>query len=213
MASPIQIILNQENFEQVRDAGGGGPRRDFFAQNDDAFRAHKSSLADQLHKLASALDTQDQGDVGIIKVILRRPAWAKSHRPTRSLFKPDRILLVGGGDLGEMYFEARPRVLRAIARDIAGAENGTNLKRDPNSGKMIPHPSGARSEAGAIERIDLYGPSDRRQFSVEDAINWLANPMTGSSYQSNFSTCPRHAASGTQSIKVINASTLRSSKV
>ena len=28
------------------------------------------------------------------------------------------------------------------------------------------------------------GPADRScQFSVEDAINWLANPMTGSSYQ------------------------------
>ncbi|WP_375459871.1 S8 family peptidase [uncultured Enterovirga sp.] len=82
-----------------------------------------------------------------------------------------------------MYFEARPRVLRTIAREVAAAENGTNLKRDPNTGKMIPHPSTARSETGAIDRIELYGPADRRQFSAEDAINWLANPMTGSSYQ------------------------------
>ena len=151
MASPIQIILNQENFEQAREVGGGGPKKDFFAQNDDAFRTHKAALADQLDKLASALETQDQGDVGVIKVILRRPAWAKSHRPTRALFKPDRVPLVGGGDLGEMYFEARPRVLRAIGRDIAATENGTNLKRDANTGKMVPHPSTARSETGAIE--------------------------------------------------------------
>ncbi|MHB8886814.1 MAG: S8 family peptidase [Methylovirgula sp.] len=183
MASPIQIILNQENFEQARDTGGGGPKKDFFAQKDDAFRAHKAALTDQLDKLASALVAQDQGDVGVIKVILRRSAWAKSHRPTRALFKPDRIPLVGGGDLGEMYFEARPGVLRAIGRDITAAENATNLKRDANTGKMIPHPSTARSEAGAIDKIELYGPADRRKFSVEDAVNWLANPMTGSSYQ------------------------------
>jgi hypothetical protein len=56
MASPIQIILNQENFEQVRDAGGGGPKKDFFAQQDDAFRKHKAALTDQLDRLATALE-------------------------------------------------------------------------------------------------------------------------------------------------------------
>ncbi|WP_375459870.1 hypothetical protein [uncultured Enterovirga sp.] len=94
MASPIQIILNQENFEQAREAGGGGPKKDFFAGNDDAFRKHKTALTDQLDNVAAAIESQEQGDVGVIKVILRRPAWAKSHRPTRSLFKPDRISLV-----------------------------------------------------------------------------------------------------------------------
>lgn len=183
MASPIQIILNPENFEQARDAGGGGPKKDFFAENDAGFRAHKAALQDQLSGLAAALEAQDEGDVGITKVVLRRSAWAKSHRPTRALFKPERTQLVGGGDLGEMYFEARPGALRAIAQEIANAENGTRLRPDPNSGKMIPHPSSARSEAGAIERIELYGPADRRHFSVEEAIAWLANPMTGSSYQ------------------------------
>lgn len=183
MASPIQIILNQENFEEVRDAGGGGPKKDFFAGRDDAYRSHKKSLIDQLHAIARALEIQSQGDVGFIKVILRREAWAKSHRPVRVLFKTDRLWLVGGGDLGEMYFEARPHALRAVARDIALTEEHTKLKPDPNTGRMVPHPSTARSEAGAIDRIELYGPADRRKFSVEDALHWLANPMTGSSYQ------------------------------
>jgi hypothetical protein len=116
MASPIQIILNQENFEQARDAGGGGPKKDFFAQNDDAFRKHKVALTDQLDKLASALATQDQGDVGVIKVILRRSAWAKSHRPTRALFKPDRIPLVGGGGLAKCISKlARVCCARSVA--------------------------------------------------------------------------------------------------
>ena len=175
MTSPIQIILNQENFEQARETGGGGPKKDFFAGRDDEFRRHKRALADQLGGIASALEAQNQGDVGVIKVILRREAWAKSHRPLRSLFKIDRISLVGGGDLGEMYFEARPNILHAIARDISASENSTNLKPDRETGKPVPHPSTARSETGAIDRIELYGPSDRRKFSVDDAVNWLTN--------------------------------------
>lgn len=104
MASPIQIILNHENFQQARDVGGGGPKKDFFAERDDAYRDHKRSLTGQLAALATALESQPQGDVGIVKVILRRDAWAKSHRPIRSLFKVDRIQLVGGG--GERHAQA-----------------------------------------------------------------------------------------------------------
>ena len=45
MASPIQIILDPGEFqEEVRDAGGGGPKKDFFAQRNDDFRAHKRVL-------------------------------------------------------------------------------------------------------------------------------------------------------------------------
>lgn len=29
MASPIQIVLNPENYEEAREAGGGGGRKDF----------------------------------------------------------------------------------------------------------------------------------------------------------------------------------------
>jgi hypothetical protein len=183
MASPVQIILNDRDYEQAREAGGGGPKKDFFANRDEEFRAHKRSLIAQLGTIARVIETQPQGDVGYTKVILRRSAWAKSHRPLTSLFKPSRIQLVGGGDLGELYFQARPRVLRTIADDIAATEETTNLRPDGASGREVPHPSTARSETGAIERIDLYGPPDRRSFSVEEAVSWLSNPMTGSAYE------------------------------
>lgn len=29
MASPIQIVLNPDNYEEAREAGGGGGRKDF----------------------------------------------------------------------------------------------------------------------------------------------------------------------------------------
>jgi hypothetical protein len=72
----------------------------------------------------------------VVKVILSREAWAKSHRPVHSLFRPERIGIVGGGDLGEMYFEAKPRILRSIARDILNAEDETRWKRDSASGRV-----------------------------------------------------------------------------
>ena len=70
-----------------------------------------------------------------------------------------------------------------MASAIAGAEEVTRWKEDPASGKLVAHPSAAKSETGAIDRIELYGPRDRRRFSLDEALDWLANPMTGSSYQ------------------------------
>lgn len=184
MASPLQIILNDRDYQEARDAGGGGPKKDFFANRDREFRGHKKALISQLAAITRTLENQaqSQGDIGYLKVILRRDAWAKSHRPVTALFKPARVTLVGGGDLGEMFFEARPPALRAIAADIAEAEPETRLKLDKVRNKMVPNPSAARSETGAIEKIELYGPRDRRSFSVEEAISWLARPMTGSAY-------------------------------
>ena len=51
-----------------------------------------------------------------------------------------------------------PGVLREIAQDIGRAEAETRLKLDKARNKMVPHPSAARSETGAIEKIELYGP-------------------------------------------------------
>lgn len=185
MASPLQIILNDRDYQEARDVGGGGPKKDFFADRDPDFRTHKAALISQLGAITNTLEAQTptQGNIGFIKVFLRREAWAKSHRPISVLFKPSRIPIVGGGDLGEMYFEANPQILREIAHDISRAEDETRKKLDKARDKMVPNPSQARSEIGAIERIELYGPRDRRSFSVEEAVAWLAQPMTGSAYQ------------------------------
>src|ERR1700692_3801045 len=143
MASPLQIILNDRDYQEARDTGRGAPKKDFFADRDREFRDHKAALVTQLGSIAQSLESQAPtvGDIGYIKVILRRDAWAKSHRPFSALFKPTRIGIVGGGDLGEMYFEAQPRVLREIARDITGAEEQTRYKLDKARNKEVPNPS------------------------------------------------------------------------
>src|SRR3546814_20901270 len=107
MASPIQIVLNPENYEEAREAGGGGGRKDFFAHRDAEFRTHRDALIGQIETISGVLSAQSQGDVGYVKVILRREAWAKLNRPVQSLFRSDRTPVVGGGALGVMHIEAR----------------------------------------------------------------------------------------------------------
>ena len=183
MASPIQIVLNPENYEEARDVGGGGGRKDFFAHRDGEFRTHQAGLIAQIDTISGVLSAQAQGDVGFVKVILRREALAKSHRPVAALFRNDRTPVVGGGDLGVMLVEGRPGSLRQVAHEIAKAETHTQMRFNEKKQKEEPNPSARKSEVGAIDRIELYGPSDRRGFSLEEAVAWLSNPMTGSSYQ------------------------------
>ncbi|WP_291059868.1 S8 family serine peptidase [Hyphomonas sp.] len=183
MASPIQIILNPENFEEAREAGGGGGRKDFFANRDREFSAHKAALMGQIDTISGVLAAQSQGPIGYVKVVLKREAWAKSHRPVGTLFRSDRAPVVGGGDLGVMIVEGSPPGLAQVKAEIAKAETRTQMRFDESKGKEVPYPSAQKSETGAIERIELYGPSDKRRFSVEEAVAWLSNPMTGSGYE------------------------------
>lgn len=184
MASPIQVVLNPENYQQARETNGGGGRKDFFAHRDGEFRAHRSALLSQIDTISGVLSAQSQtqGDLGYAKVVLRREAWAKSHRPVTSLFRSDRTPIVGGGDLGVMLVEVRPHSLAHVADQVSKAETHTEMRFNEYKQKEEPHPTTRKSETGAIDRIELYGPSDRRSFSVEEAVAWLANPMTGSSY-------------------------------
>ncbi|WP_245503773.1 hypothetical protein [Rhizobium ruizarguesonis] len=184
MASPIQIVLNPEHYQEKRDAAGGGGRKDFFAHRNREFVAHKAALSSQIDHLAGVLSAQAQtlGDVGYVKVVLRREAWAKSHRPVAALFRGDRTPVVGAGDLGVMIVEARPASLRQVAAEIERAETHTAMRFDEKRGVEVPNPSARKSETGAIDRIELYGANDRRSFSLEEAVSWLSKPMTGSAY-------------------------------
>lgn len=183
MVSPVQVILNPENFEEARETGGGGPNKEFFPGRDKDFLGHKRHLLRQISKISRALSNQSDTDIGYLKVVLRREAWAKSHRPFRSLFKLDLVPVVGGIDLGEMLFEVNPEVLSLVAREVKQSEETTTWKLNKRTGKLFPNPSRRRSETGAIERIEIYGPDDRRAFTLEQAISWLSNPVTGGSYQ------------------------------
>nr|WP_047165806.1 hypothetical protein [Sphingomonas sp. Y57] len=153
MAGPVQIVLNPENYEEAREAGGGGGRKDFFAHKDREFVAHRAALVSQIDSISGTLSAQAQGPVGFAKVILRREAWAKSHRPVATLFRPDRVPVVGGGDLGVMIVEVQRTTLRQIVAEMEKAETHTEMRFDPNREKEV-----ARPEARAAQDRFLKAP-------------------------------------------------------
>ncbi|MCY4007360.1 MAG: S8 family peptidase [Rhodobacteraceae bacterium] len=82
-----------------------------------------------------------------------------------------------------MFVEVSPDRLALVKGEIQKAENRTRIEFSEAQDREIPHPTKQRSETGAIKSLELYGSSDKRSFSVEDAVAWLSNPRTGGGYE------------------------------
>ncbi|ALO68176.1 hypothetical protein AS189_18825 [Arthrobacter alpinus] len=175
--NPIQIVLNSGSFVDDVKVNPGGQNTDFFAERDVDFAAHKTGLITQFSAAKASLASSGRS-TGIARVSLRTAAFAKSHRPTQSVLKPDVVPICGVSDFGELLIEFTPSALDAVIGKIGSAEPDTNLKLD-KYGKVKANPSRTRSEVGAISKVTPYGPRDRRQFSVGEAIEWLRNPRSG----------------------------------
>jgi Subtilase family len=183
MAGPIQVVLNAADFHVDREKPrGGGPGADFFAENDAAFGQHREAMRAQLESVAQQLEAAPSAKVGYGKVTIRRSMWAKSHRPTKALFRPDRTPIVGGADLGQLLIELTPDSARAVARDVASAEDHVRKRYNRKKDLDEPAPTARRSETGAIESIALWQAHDRRRFSTEQALRWLRDPRSGGAY-------------------------------
>ncbi|RZJ83909.1 MAG: hypothetical protein EOO20_21960, partial [Chryseobacterium sp.] len=178
--SPIQIILNTNDFIEAWDRSGGGPAKDFFAGSDIEFVEHRDNLQRQLQEIRGMQVVSSFAPVSYAKVTLKQAALAKSHRPTSQIFKRDIAPVVGAGDLGELFIELNPESIDEINKKVGQAETETRYKE--KDGKTLPNPSRLRSEVGAIQEISAYTVSDKRKFSTKEAVDWLANPQTGGSY-------------------------------
>lgn len=183
MANPIQIVLNPEDFDTDREGGGGGAGKDFFADRDHEFHQHKKNVLDQMEAVSNRLQSQPDTDIGFLKISMRRSAWAKSHRPIRSLFKHDLTPVVGGTDIGVMLVEARPYSIDNVARRMAEAEEHTIKRFNETKNREEPYPSRTKSELGAVQKIELYQKEDKRDFSLDEAIDWLSRSDTGGTYE------------------------------
>jgi hypothetical protein len=180
---PIQIVLNADNYQGDRERPRGrGPESDFFAGDDTAFGVHKIALQAQLEAVAHTIEQDPNSRLGFAKITLRRSKWAKSHRPTNVLFEPTRIPIIGGADLGQLLVELTPERARHVAGEISRAEDVTRYRLNRNTGRDEPAPTRRRAEVSSIESISLWQPSDRRRFSLEQAIDWLQDPRSGAAY-------------------------------
>ncbi len=181
--NPIQVILERERFHVLKEIKPS-PRgtKDFYANEDDKFRAHKRIIIDRVERARSILQRQS-ADIGYAKVRMRPDALAKAHRPFEQLFLPEATPAVGSDALGEILVEVTSATLTTVASRMARAEEETRIKFDEYKQKNVFNPSREKQELGAISGFGLISAEDRVHFSVRDALKWLADPRTGGSYR------------------------------
>jgi hypothetical protein len=87
--NPVQVILNTKDYFISPDPGRYGPAKDFFENRDKEFVDHRDRLARQVSAISASIQ-QSGLTAGVVKVNLQREAWAKSNRPHRALFPPEK---------------------------------------------------------------------------------------------------------------------------
>lgn len=191
--NPLQIVLNANDYQHIPERTGGGAVKDFYQGRDDAFVVHQQKLLTDLDQIGRAMTRSDRPALAYMHVALNEDAWAKTRRPTMKVMPPAKVPLVGGANLGDMIVELTPENIAAVRGSISEAEKDVPLMPDRETGELKPKPSRARSEVGAIRALRAHHAADRRSFSAEDAINWLADPRTGGMYLVETFIDPRHA--------------------
>jgi len=179
--NPVQIVLNNEAFITAPEKGGFGSPSDFFAGRDSEFRNHKKHIRKGLETVRDALKESSFGNVGYARVLLREEALAKSHRPVRTLFRPQSATAVGAGALGEIYYRVSAENVDGMIDVVDSAEEETNWQTDP-TGKKVAVASRQRADVGVIESIELPEPGSKRNFDIRQALQWMSSPLTDGRY-------------------------------
>jgi subtilase family protein len=179
--NPVQIVLNTRDYFVVPEPGRWGPAKDFFEDRDREFAEHRDRLLDQVEGIKSSFERSGVAS-GVLKVKMRREAWAKSHRPNRVLFPPNKRPCIAVSGIGELFYLVAAGDLPELETEIAKAENATHWRKSKKSDVVYAAPSDQRSDVGAVESIALPTPADKRTFSVNQAVGWLSDPRTSGAY-------------------------------
>lgn len=172
--NPVQVVLNVDQYMKQPETGGGGSAKDFFEGRDAEFAKHREKLLRDLEAVREKLPASG-ASVSFVRVKLQAAALAKTHRPMDAIFKPSEFPLVGTGGLGELFFEVAPGALSRAEAVVRRAEDRVTKR---NSKDELA-PSSARSEVGAIESISLPTTSDKRGFTVNDALAYFDERPAG----------------------------------
>ncbi len=174
--TPIQIVINSGDYISEQESQGGGGNIDFFKSRDSDFMEHKRVLCRQLREIKEMQNSNEFSRISYAKIKLEPSAIAKSHRPTEKLFKGSTTPIVGAGALGELFVELNPESVDDVIKNIEKAEE--HVRKDSKGEK----PTRIRSEVGATASIEPYMVSDKRNFSVSQALEWLSDSRTGGFY-------------------------------
>ena len=183
ISRPIQVFLDTGQFISLRESRQRGGNRDFFGGDNPGFSRHKSAMRQHIRDASEAL-RRDGQEAGFVIVQMREAALAKSYRPLNALFsRSNSFRLVGGGGIGEIFFQCTPDALDRLNHRIeTRAEIEPRLVEIEETDELEPRPSAYRSELGGIEQIRLPAPADRIAFSAREAAEWLSRPDTLGAY-------------------------------
>jgi subtilase family protein len=173
LTRPIQVFLDTRRLIETPPANTFGPSRDFFAGDNNGFARHKRRIRKKIADASAGL--KQQGDpAGFVLVQMREEGLGKSYRPLRGLFtRRNSFALVGGGGIGEMYFQATPEALDHLDALIEARAELEPKRVDNPRGEPEERVSVYRSEVGAIEDIRIPRAADRLSFSAREAVAWL----------------------------------------
>jgi len=179
--NPLQVVLNASDYIYKPTPNIGGSLEDFYGGRDEDFKEHKESLDRQIKHIQEHL-TNSGRRIETIKVNLNPSALAKSHRPMRTLFHPNKSPHIGGLNIGSLLFQVTPSSLNWLRKKVNEAELESRLVYDEYIRKMVYKPSSARSETGAVERISLYSAEDKLNFTADEAVTWFRSEQVSKGY-------------------------------
>ena len=174
--NPVQLVRNDEDFLQAPEPGRKGPEKDFFEERDAAFAQHKRDLIAAVSAIEQSIRAGGHGPATYMRVMLREEALAKSYRPNTALLTPDRFPCVGAAAIGELFFFAPLLHLGVLKERIAEAEDQVEVKHRKRDGMPYRATTRLRSEVGAIARVDMLAPEDKRSFATAAAVQAFTQP-------------------------------------
>jgi hypothetical protein len=180
--NPVQIVLNDDSFIRAPDPGRAGPDKDFFEGNDRGFAAHKAEMIAKLSAIETKIQAWRFGPMAYVRVRMRPEAIAKSYRPNRCLFLPDQFPCVGAAAPGELFFRLPRLYLDRLRGRFETAELRAENRVSSRSGERYHYVTRARSELGAIEKIEIAPPDVKRTFAASDAVQAMLSPLAASGY-------------------------------
>lgn len=131
----IKVTPVQQDFK-TPPRGGGGGKKLFDGFTPKVRNALHQSLVRSQQFLEQSLKI-NPNIPGVIKLILREDALAKSHRPTEVLEKAD-INVIGVGDFGELYLSVNTESLRKLEYLVSKSPLVTIEKNLSAIGEFLP---------------------------------------------------------------------------
>lgn len=164
------ILVRPSHLDFIKPEGGGGPRKIFGVVN----RAARRHLQRQVEASQSYFRNQLRQNSnlrGVLKIILKSEALAKSHRPI-GLLEANNCPVIGVGKLGELFASVNDESFSRLEKQIV---SGTT--------KII------EANVSTIQEIVPYGPDD---VMGSGGYKWLKNEIDRGHAVLKFKLFPHH---------------------